>query len=117
MFLHTLVESSLGHGFPVVLAIIGEGMNAVSFESYVTDRSRGSEFEYVLERAKQSDPIAQSILKNRGFQKRMFVHIQSKGRSPEQTIKLLFFKAGTAIAIVLFERLLTTLFQKRRTSS
>lgn len=85
-----------------------------SFKQFVIDRCKGSEFEFVLKNA-QTNKDAREILKDRGFQRRLFAHIRKKTSSPEQTAKKLLYKAGVAIAIVLFEQLLTYLLQRRKT--
>lgn len=86
-------------------------MSAPNFETYVNDKTKGSEFEYVLRKAKMKDPEAINLLKNKNFQHRMFTHVSKRARSPEQTIKALLMKVGAAVSIILFERLLNHLLK------
>lgn len=86
-------------------------MSAPNFEAYVNDRTKGSEFEFVLRKAKMKDPEALGLLKSKSFQQRMFTHVSKRSRSPEQTIKALLMKVGAAVSIILFERLLNHLLK------
>jgi len=86
-------------------------MSAPNFEHYVNDKTKGSEFEYVLKKAKMKDPEAMGLLRNKNFQQRMFTHVSKRSRSPEQTIKALLMKVGAAVSIILFERLLNQLLK------
>jgi len=86
-------------------------MSAPNFENYVNDKTKGSEFEYVLKKAKMKDPEAMSLLRNKNFQHRMFTHVSKRSRSPEQTISALLMKVGAAVSIILFERLLNHLLK------
>jgi len=86
-------------------------MSAPNFENYVNDKTKGSEFEYVLKKAKMKDPEALSLLKNKNFQHRMFTHVSKRSRSTEQTIAAILMKVGTAISIILIERLLNHLLK------
>jgi hypothetical protein len=82
-----------------------------TFEELVSKKSRGSEFEFILERAKQRDPVALKVLRNRDFQRRMFIHINKKNQPPEFVIKTILLKIGTAITIVLVEKLFKKLLK------
>jgi len=86
-------------------------MSAPNFENYVNDKTKGSEFEFVLRKAKMKDPEAMSLLKNKNFQQRMFTHVSKRSRSPEKTIGALLMKVGAAISIILFEKLLNHLLK------
>lgn len=86
-------------------------MSTANFERYVNDKTKGSEFEYVLRKATLKDPEAVGLIKDKNFQRRMFVHVSRKSRSPEQTIKALLMKVGTAVSIILFEKLLGNLLK------
>jgi hypothetical protein len=82
-----------------------------TFEEMVSEKSKGSEFEFILARAKQRDPTALKVLRNRDFQRRMFIHINKKNQPPEFVIKTILLKIGTAIAIVVVEKLFKKLLK------
>lgn len=86
-------------------------MSAANFERYINDKTKGSEFEYVIRKAHLKDPEAMGLLRSKNFQQRMFVHVSKRSRSPEQTIRALLMKVGAAVSIILFERLLATLLK------
>jgi hypothetical protein len=86
-------------------------MSAPNFEHYVNEKTKGSEFEFVLRKAKMKDPEAVGLLKSKNFQQRMFTHVSKRSRSPEQTIKALLMKVGVAVSIILFEKLLGRLLK------
>jgi hypothetical protein len=86
-------------------------MSAANFERYVNDKTKGSEFEYVLRKANLKDPEALGLIRDKNFQRRMFVHVSRRSRSPEQTIKAILMKVGAAVSIILFEKLLGNLLK------
>lgn len=87
-------------------------MEISNFEKTILEKTKGSEFEFVLLKAQAGDEDAKALLKSKEFRRRLFVHMNKTGRKPQETLKIILFKAGTAIAIVLFERLLAHLFKK-----
>jgi hypothetical protein len=86
-------------------------MELSKFEQSIMEKAKGSEFEFVLKKAKEQDPEAIVILRSKGFQRRLFYHINKSSRTPEQVMKSILYKAGAAIAIVLFERVLTAILK------
>lgn len=85
----------------------------MNFNEDILEKSKGSEFEIVLRRAYQNDPEAVELLKNRGFQKRLFVYVNKKHSSPEGLMRSVFYKTVAAIAVVLVERVLLTLIERK----
>lgn len=86
-------------------------MEMSKFEQFIVEKAAGSEFEFVLKKAKEQDKEAMEILKSKGFQRRLFYHINKSNRTPEQVMKSILYKTGAAIAIVLFERILSSILK------
>lgn len=80
-----------------------------NFESYVEDRAKGTEYEYLIRRAKQKDPEALAILRSKETQKRIFTIIHRRESSAEQFIQSILYKAGSAVLIIIFEKLINYL--------
>ena len=83
------------------------------FEAFIVERAKGSEFEYLLRRAKAQDKEAIELLKNKELQKRLFTHINKRNRTPDQKLIAIFYRALAAIGILLFERLLNHLLKTK----
>lgn len=84
------------------------------FEKDLIEKTKGSEFEYVIQRAREGDKGAKELMRDKTFQRRLFTHINRKTKKPEQLLTSILLKAGAAIAIVLFERLLNLILKPRK---
>jgi len=88
-------------------------MEMDKFEKFVMEKAKGSEFEFVMKRAQAKDPEALEVIKDKGFQRRLFVFVNRRSKTPEQLMKSILYKTGAAIAIIAIEKLLAAIIKKK----